>query len=127
VGSYTTPQFDRAVNWRYQETVLSLAVFANFSQLWTRLRISPLVPAVLVAFDVSKSFVGLALTGMWAAYALFQYPSGVFGSLGSVVTGSLADTAGWPVAYGFVVLLLTAGVVLVLGRRVVPIALGNGG
>lgn len=67
------------MNWRYQETVLSLAVFANFSQLWTRLLISPLVPAVLVAFDVSKSYVGLALTGMWAAYALFQYPSGLLG------------------------------------------------
>jgi MFS family permease len=67
------------VQWRYQETVLALAVFANFSQLGTRLLISPLVPAVLVAFGVSKSFVGLALTGMWAAYALFQYPSGVFG------------------------------------------------
>ena len=67
------------MQWRYQETVLALAVFANFSQLGTRLVISPLVPAVLVAFGVSKSFVGLALTGMWAAYALFQYPSGVFG------------------------------------------------
>jgi MFS family permease len=58
---------------------LALAVFANFSRLGTRLLISPLVPAVLVAFGVSKSFVGLTLTGMWAAYALFQYPSGVFG------------------------------------------------
>ena len=67
------------MQWRYQETVLSLAVFANFSQLWTRLLISPIIPVVLVAFDVSKSFVGLALTGMWAAYALFQYPSGVLG------------------------------------------------
>ena len=67
------------MQWRYRETVLALAVFANFSQLGTRLLISPLVPTVLVAFDVSKSVVGLALTGMWAAYALFQYPSGVFG------------------------------------------------
>jgi MFS family permease len=67
------------VQWRYQETVLSLAVFANFSHLGTRLIISPLVPTVLVAFGVSKSLVGLALTGMWAAYALFQYPSGVLG------------------------------------------------
>jgi MFS family permease len=30
-----------------------------------------------VAFDVSKSQVGLALSGMWAAYALFQFPGGV--------------------------------------------------
>ena len=49
------------MQWRYQERVLALAVFANFSQLWARLLISPIVPVVLVAFDVSKSLVGLAL------------------------------------------------------------------
>ncbi|MEF8842424.1 MAG: MFS transporter [Haloarculaceae archaeon] len=112
------PQFGRPVNWRYQETVLSLAVFANFSQLWTRLLISPLVPSILVAFGVSKSFVGLALTGMWAAYALFQYPSGVFGdrfgerrvvlaSLGSaaVAVVLLAASPSFPLFGVFVVLL----------------------
>lgn len=106
------------MQWRYQETVLSLAVFANFSQLWTRLLISPLVPIVLVAFDVSKSFVGLALTGMWAAYALFQYPSGVFGdrfgerrivlvSMGAaaVAVVLLAASPSFPLFGVFVVLL----------------------
>ncbi len=69
------------MNWRYRDTVLALAVGANFAQFGTRLLISPLVPAIMDAFTVSKSLVGLSLTGMWAVYALFQYPSGVLGDV----------------------------------------------
>jgi len=43
--------------------------------------ISPLVPAILVAFSVSKSRIGIVLTGMWAIYAVFQYPGGTLGDL----------------------------------------------
>jgi membrane protein implicated in regulation of membrane protease activity len=43
----------------------------------------------------------------------------LFGSLGSVVVGTLADTSGWQVAYGFVVALLVAGFLSILGRRTV--------
>ncbi len=67
------------MNWRYRDTVLAVAILANFVQLGTRFLISPLVPFVMDSFDVSKSLVGVALTGMWATYALFQYPSGVLG------------------------------------------------
>lgn len=67
------------VKWHYQTTVLAIAVVANFTQQGTRLLISPLVPDIIAAFGSSKSAVGLALTGMWAAYALFQYPSGFLG------------------------------------------------
>jgi predicted MFS family arabinose efflux permease len=42
-----------------------------------RLAPSPLVPEVIDAFAVSKGVVGVALSGMWAAYALFQFPGGV--------------------------------------------------
>jgi len=42
-----------------------------------RLAPSPLVPDVIAAFGVSTGTVGLALSGMWAAYALFQFPGGV--------------------------------------------------
>ena len=69
------------MNWRYRDTVLALAVGANFAQFGTRLLISPLVPAIMDTFSVSKSLVGLSLTGMWAVYALFQYPSGVLGDV----------------------------------------------
>lgn len=67
------------MKWRYQTTVLAIAVVANFTQQGTRLLVSPLVPDIIAAFGSSKSAVGLALTGMWAAYAVFQYPSGFLG------------------------------------------------
>jgi len=38
---------------------------------------SPVVPAIGDAFAVSNSAIGLALTGMWGAYALAQFPSGL--------------------------------------------------
>ena len=64
---------------RYRDTVLALAAAGNFSQLGTRLVISPLVPAIIAAFGVSKGLVGLSLTGLWAVFALLQFPSGVLG------------------------------------------------
>lgn len=69
------------MNWTYRNTVLAFAVGANFAQFGTRLLVSPLVPAIMDTFAVSKSLVGLSLTGMWAVYALFQYPSGVLGDV----------------------------------------------
>lgn len=66
--------------WRYEETVLLLVVVANIAQLGARLVISPTVPEMIDAFEVTKSQIGLALTGMWAAYAIFQFPGGVFAS-----------------------------------------------
>lgn len=88
------------MNWRYRHTVLALAVFANFSQFGSRLVLSPVVPQVIETFGASKSTIGLALTGMWAIYALLQFPSGVLGdrfgertvilaSLGLMGVGSL--------------------------------------
>jgi len=44
-----------------------------------RLVISPLVPRITAAFEVTNGTVGLALSGMWLAYALAQFPSGVLG------------------------------------------------
>lgn len=57
--------------------VLGLAVLANYSSSAGRVMISPLVPAITGAFTVSNSVIGLALTGMWVAFALTQFPSGV--------------------------------------------------
>lgn len=62
---------------RYRDSVLLFAVLANFSQFGSRVVISPVVPAIIAEFGATKSTIGLALTGMWAAYALLQYPSGV--------------------------------------------------
>lgn len=54
-----------------------LAVLSFFSLSVARLVISPIVPAIIDAFDVSKGLIGLALTGLWGTYALLQFPSGV--------------------------------------------------
>lgn len=65
------------VNWRYHHTLLVAAFLANFSNNASRLVISPVIPNIIDAFEVSKSAVGLALTGMWAVYAVLQFPSGI--------------------------------------------------
>lgn len=65
------------MNWRYHHTLLAAAFLANFSNNASRLVISPVIPNIIDAFEISKSAVGLALTGMWAVYALLQFPSGI--------------------------------------------------
>jgi MFS family permease len=67
------------VNWRYRDTALVLSTVAFFATMVARLVISPLVPDITDAFDVSTAAIGVALSGMWAAYALMQFPSGVLG------------------------------------------------
>lgn len=65
------------MRWRYRETVLALTTLAFFVTMVGRLVISPLVPDIAATFDVSYSLIGLALTGMWLAYGLAQFPSGI--------------------------------------------------
>jgi MFS family permease len=65
------------MNWRYRETVLALCTVAFFVTMVGRLAVSPVVPDVTAEFEVSNAVVGSALTGMWLAYALTQFPSGL--------------------------------------------------
>jgi len=67
------------VRWRYRNTVLALATVAFFATMVARIAISPVVPDITDSFGVSTGGVGVALSGMWAAYALAQFPSGVLG------------------------------------------------
>ncbi len=101
--------------------MLVLASAGNLSQLGARMLISPLVPAIMVTFGVTKSRVGLVLTGMWAVYALFQYPGGTLGDRFDerrMLFVALVFTAAMPVligvaptfgVFGIFVLLLGAG------------------
>ena len=66
-----------AVRWEYRYTVLVLCTLAFFATMVGRLAISPVVPAIADTFGNSTGAIGLALTGMWAAYALMQFPSGI--------------------------------------------------
>ncbi|WP_090384128.1 MFS transporter [Natronobacterium texcoconense] len=65
------------MRWRYSETVLALCTLAFFATMVGRLAISPVVPMVTDEFGVSNSVIGIALTGMWMAYFLSQFPSGL--------------------------------------------------
>jgi predicted MFS family arabinose efflux permease len=62
---------------QYRYVVLALCTLAFTATMVARLAISPVVPAITGDFAVSTGAVGLALSGMWAAYALSQFPSGV--------------------------------------------------
>ncbi|WP_372480856.1 MFS transporter (plasmid) [Halomicrobium sp. HM KBTZ05] len=106
----------------YRHVVLASCVLAFFGSRVGQLVISPLVPEITGAFEVSKGAIGAALTGMWAAYALVQYPAGVFGdrfgerpvvlvSLATAAVGSvlLAVVATFPL-FVLVVVALGAGV-----------------
>ncbi|OYR56760.1 MFS transporter [Halorubrum halodurans] len=67
------------MNWRYAHTALGLCTLAFTATMVARLAISPLVPEITAAFEVTNATVGLALSGMWVAYALAQFPSGILG------------------------------------------------
>ncbi|MFB6173040.1 MAG: MFS transporter [Halobacteriales archaeon] len=76
--------------------VLGLCVLAYFGTRLGQLVISPLVPDIRAAFGVSTGAVGAALSGMWAAYALVQFPAGTLGDRfgeRSVVLVALASAA----------------------------------
>lgn len=62
---------------QYRYVVLTLCTLAFTATMVARLVISPVIPDITTAFSVSKGAIGLALSGMWAAYALAQFPSGV--------------------------------------------------
>ena len=96
--------------WSYQGAVLGACTLAFFATMAARLAISPVVPAIGEAFSVSNGAIGLALTGMWAAYAASQFPSGLLADrygdrriilvavVGTAVTsGLLAVSPSYPV------------------------------
>lgn len=60
--------------------LLAAAVGAFFTIMLARIVISPVVPNIITSLSVSRGAVGLALTGMWAAYAVAQFASGVLGT-----------------------------------------------
>jgi len=85
------------------------------------LLLGAVVPIILIEFDASKSSIGLAMTGMWAIYALLQFPSGVlsdrYGEYRIILVGLVATALGMGLvalspsllAYGIFVLVLGAG------------------
>ncbi len=104
---------------RYRHTVLALCLAAYFAIRFAQLVISPVVTAIMEEFSVTSGAIGLALTGMWVAYALAQLPSGVLGdrfgerrvvllALGLAAAGSLAAGAA-PAFAAFVAFVVVLG------------------
>ncbi len=52
-------------------------MLAFFVTYFARLAISPVVPFITADFAVSNTAVGVALSGMWLAYGVSQFPSGI--------------------------------------------------
>lgn len=67
------------VAWAHRHTVLTVTTATFFCTMFARVIISPLIPLIIQEFSVSKGAIGLALTGMWAVFALMQFPAGVLG------------------------------------------------
>ncbi|MEF8774463.1 MAG: MFS transporter [Halobacteriales archaeon] len=104
-----------------RESIQALGVVAagNFVQLGSRFLVGALVPLVLTEFETGKSAVGLALTGMWAIYALGQFPSGVladrFGERRLLIAGLVGTVVGMALIAVAPSLPLFALAVLTLG------------
>ena len=100
---------------------LGVVAAGNFTQLGARFLLSPVVPFVIAEFGTNKSVLGLALTGMWATYALFQFPSGVLadrfgerplllvGLAGTIVGTTAVAVAPTLWLYGLAAVVLGAG------------------
>ncbi len=107
------------MNWQYRHTVLVLCLLAFFVTYFARLAISPVVPFIIDDLAVSNTLIGLALTGMWLAYGLAQFPSGLLAdrygeklviliAVGGTAVMS-AVVAASPVFHLFVVALVVLG------------------
>lgn len=78
-----------------------------------RLAISPVVPVIGDVFSVSNGTVGLALSGMWLAYAASQFPSGLLADRYGERSIIFVAVLGTGVASGLVALAPSYGIFLV--------------
>ncbi|MFP8957694.1 MFS transporter [Natrialbaceae archaeon A-CW3] len=62
-----------------QHEVIVLCMLGFLATMVARVVISPIVPDLTATFGVTTGAIGLALSGMWAAYAITQFPSGILG------------------------------------------------
>ena len=80
---------------RTNRALLPTAIGAFFAVTVARIVISPVLPDVGASFDATNGALGVALTGMWAGYAVMQFFGGVLGAKYGerrVIVASLALT-----------------------------------
>jgi len=100
--------------WSYRGAVLGACTLAFFATMAARLAISPVVPAISDAFAVSNGAIGLALTGMWMAYAAAQFPSGLLADRYGERRIILVAVGGTAVASGLLTVAPTYSVFLLV-------------
>lgn len=66
---------------KYKNLVLVLCLLAFFVTYFSRLAISPIIPLINDDLGTTNTQIGFALSGMWFAYGLSQFPSGLLGDL----------------------------------------------
>ncbi len=81
-----------------RRVVLGACTLAFFTTMVARLVISPVIPLIAADFGVSNAAIGLALTGLWVAYAAAQFPSGLLGDRFGERTVILVAVGGTAVA-----------------------------
>jgi MFS family permease len=83
----------------YRHTVLGLCTAASFFYLAGRIIIPPLAVPIKEGMGIGNAEFGLALTLLWAAYALMQFPGGVtsdqLGHKTILVGGTLVSALGF--------------------------------
>ena len=99
--------------------LLGTCILAYFAIRFVQVILGPILPVVLSEFRVSRGAAGVVFTGMWAAYALAQLPSGMladrFGER-QVVLGAIGLCVGATVGIALAPTFLVFGLfVLVLG------------
>lgn len=99
--------------WSNEGAVLGACTLAFFATMAARLAISPVVPAIGDAFVVSNGAIGLALTGMWLAYAASQFPSGLLADRYGERRIILVAVGGTAIASGLLAAAPSYGVFLV--------------
>ncbi len=99
--------------WSYEGAVLGVCTLAFFATMAARLAISPVVPYIGDAFSVSNGAIGLALTGMWLAYAASQFPSGLLADRYGERRVILVAVGGTAVASGLLAVAPTYAVFLI--------------
>lgn len=107
----------------HHTTTLAACTVAYFGARIGQVGLSPIVPAVTTVFDVSTATIGIALSGMWVAYACTQVPSSLLAArvgprttvltalgVGAATLVVVAAAPIWPVFFlGVVVLGAGAG------------------
>ena len=87
--------------WRYRTTVLALCMAVYFGSRTGQVAIATLGPDVVASLEIPAGLFGVAFTGLSAASALAQFPSGV-----------LSDRCGERIVLVAAVVLVGLGTVL---------------